>query len=37
MVLPMTVLTFLENKELKLVPLIVNSQKLDGEFLKDQF
>ena len=28
-------LTF--NKELKLVLLIVNSQKLDGEFLKDQF
>ena len=27
----------LENKELKLVPLVVNDQKLDGELLKDQF
>ena len=27
----------LGNKELKLVPLLVNGQKLDGEFLKDQF
>ena len=27
----------LGNKELKLVPLLVNGQKLEGEFLKDQF
>ena len=27
----------LGNKELKLVPLLVNGQKLDGEFLKDKF
>ena len=41
MVLTMAVLTFfrlpqlLGNKKLKLVPLIVNGQKLDVEFLKD--
>ena len=29
--------SLLGNKELKLVPLIVNGQKLDVEFLKDQF
>ena len=29
--------SLLGNKELKLVPLTVNGQKLDVEFLKDQF
>ena len=39
----MAVLTFFEitsvlgNKELKLVPLIVNGEKLDVEFLKGQY
>ena len=30
-------LTFRKNKKLKLAPFIVNGQKLDVEFLKDQF
>ena len=43
MVLAMAVIAFfsitsvLGNKELKLVPLIVNGQKFDVEFLKGQY